>query len=177
MNINEGHRSRVKKRFDDAGLEGFADHEILEFLLFYSITRIDTKPLAKRLLKEFGSIEAVLSASPEKLLRVPGMGSSSSRLFSLVKELSKFCAKRKAFAERPVISSASALMEYLGVAMANLPEEQFRVVFLDNSNRVIREEVMSSGVEDQTAVYPKKVMKRALDLHSTGIIVVNKNTL
>jgi DNA repair protein RadC len=175
MEDNSGHRERLRARFDSTGLDGFADHEILEFVLFMVIPRQDTKPVAKRLLKEFGSLEAVFAASAETLVKVKGVGDKSARFLTLVREVSKLMAKRKAFGSMPVISSASALMEYLGTTMANLPEEQFRVIFFDNSNRIIKDEVLSHGIEDQTAVYPRKVVKRALLLNSTGIIVVHNH--
>ena len=170
-----GHRSRVKERFDNTGLKGFADHEILEMILFYAIKRADTKPAAKRLLHEFGSLEAVFAASTERLRRVRGVGHASARIIKLVWELGALGLRRKAYGDKPRISSASALVNYLGGVMANLPEEQFRVVFVDNSNAVLKDETLSKGIEDQTAVYPRKVMKRALSLHATGIIVAHNH--
>lgn len=175
MDENSGHRERLKTRFDNAGLDGFSEHEVLEFILFFAIVRRDTKPTAKRLLKEFGSLEGVFSASTSALEKVVGVGPASARLVRLFREVFQRVMRRKAFGESPVISSASALLEYLGVTMANLPEEQFRVIFLDNSNRILKDEVLSQGVEDQTAVYPRKVVKRALLLNSTGIIVVHNH--
>lgn len=175
MQENHGHRERLKARFDKSGIEGFSDHEVLEFLLFYAISRKDTKLLAKALLREFGSIEAVFSASAERLVKVNGIGQSAARLICFFRESSHFAIKRKAFNEMPAISSASMLMDYLGATMANLPEEQLRVIFLDNSNRILKDEILSEGIEDQTAVYPRKVVKRALMLNATGIIVVHNH--
>lgn len=175
MQDHSGHRERLKCRFDQTGLDGFSEHEILELLLFFCIPRKDTKAIAKTLLKEFGSFAGVFAASAESLQKVKGVGENSARLIRFFSETSKLSIRRKAFAELPVISSASALMEYLGATMANLPEEQLRVIFLDNSNRILKDEVLSEGIEDQTAVYPRKVVKRALMLNSTGIIVVHNH--
>lgn len=175
MEDNSGHRERLKDRFDCSGLEGFSEHEVLELVLFYIIPRKDTKPLGKRLLAEFGSLESVFAASADSLMRVRGIGPGCARLLGLFREVSQLVVRRKAFGESPVISSASALLEYLGATMANLPEEQFRVIFLDNSNRILKDEVLSHGIEDQTAVYPRKVVKRALLLNSTGVIVVHNH--
>ncbi len=175
MEDNQGHRNRLRQRFDASGLDSFADHEILEFLLFFVIAQKDTKVAAKNLLTEFGSLEGVFSAPVDHLKKVAGVGESSARLIRFFRDVSQRISKRKAFADQPVISSASSLTDYLGAAMANLPEEQFRVVFLDNSNRILKDEVLSEGVEDQTAVYPRKVVKRALMLNATGIIVVHNH--
>ncbi|MEW6709739.1 MAG: DNA repair protein RadC [Candidatus Riflebacteria bacterium] len=175
MEDNQGHRKRLRQRFDASGLDSFADHEILEFLLFFVIAQKDTKVVAKKLLAEFGSLEGVFSAPVDHLKKVAGVGESSARLIRFFRDVSQRISKRKAFADQPVISSASSLIDYLGTAMANLPEEQFRVIFLDNSNRILKDEVLSEGVEDQTAVYPRKVVKRALMLNATGIIVVHNH--
>jgi DNA repair protein RadC len=172
---NSGHRERLRARFDENGIEAFSEHEILEFILFFARPRVDTKSIAKKLLKEFGSIESVFAAGKESLLKIEGVGEKSVRLLKLFLEISHLAARRKAYASSPVISSASSLVEYLGKVMANLPEEQFRVIFLDNSNRIIKDEILSDGIEDQTAVYPRKVVKRALLLNSTGIIVVHNH--
>ncbi|GAB4269916.1 MAG: DNA repair protein RadC [Candidatus Rifleibacteriota bacterium] len=174
-NANEGHRERIRHRFDNAGLNSFAEHEILELVLTYAIPRVDTKVIAKGLLREFGSLEGVFAANSDAICKVKGIGPAGARLLRLISEVAKYVVKKKAFGDAPVISSASALIDYLGATMANLPEEQFRVIFLDNSNRIIKDEVLSDGIEDQTAVYPRKVVKRALMLNSTGIIVVHNH--
>jgi DNA repair protein RadC len=175
MQDNSGHRERLKQRFDHTGLTGFSDHEVLEFLLFFVIPRKDTKALAKSLIQEFGSLEAVFVANQESLTKIKGVGENTARLIRFFREASQYAVKRKAFGEAPIISSASALLDYLGATMANLPEEQFRVIFFDNSNRILKDEILSEGIEDQTAVYPRKVVKRALMLNATGFIVVHNH--
>ncbi len=172
---NAGHRRRVCERFDKAGLDGFSDHEVLEMLFYYIFTRKDTKPLAKDLLKEFGSLEKVFAASADQICRIDGLGPAASRLVAFVREISLLLGQRRAHASEAVISNGSDLIRYLGVAMENLPEEQLRVIFVNNANRIIKDEVLSRGVEDQTAVFPRQIMKRAMTLHATGIIVVHNH--
>ncbi len=170
-----GHRQRIRERFDRAGIEGFADHEILEYLLFYINRQKDTKPIAKALLQAFGGLPEVFAAKREQLLEVEGMGAESARFIQLVRGISQLLLRKKAYGRAPSISSASDLLQYLAGSMANLPEEEFRVVFVDNANSIIRDEVISKGVENQTAVYPKQVIRRALALHATGIVVVHNH--
>ncbi len=172
---NAGHRQRIFQRFDRAGLDGFADHEILEMLLFYVFARKDTKMLAKELLKEFGSLEKIFALSADQICRIDGLGPSASRLVVLVREISLLLGQRRALAADVAVSNGSDLIRYLGMAMENLPEEQLRVIFVNNANRIIKDEVLSRGVEDQTAVFPRQIMKRAMSLHATGIIVVHNH--
>ncbi|KAF1080106.1 MAG: UPF0758 family protein [Candidatus Rifleibacterium amylolyticum] len=174
-NDNTGHRERLRRRFDETGLDGFADHEVLELLLFYTFARKDTKPVAKALLKELGSLEKVLSADLQQLCSVPGMGEASARLFIVLRALMQRVGRNRLLDTAPAIASGSVLIDYLGTSMESLPEEQLRVIFVNNLNRVIKDEVLSSGTEDQTAVYPRKIMKRAMALHATGIIVVHNH--
>lgn len=169
------HRQRVFKRFDNTFLEGFSDHEVLEMLLFYVFEQKDTKTIAKILLNEFGSIEKIFAANAEQLCSVRGIGPASARLLIFFREVTQLLSKRRAFREEPVISAASSLIAYLGTSMQDLPEEQLRVLFVNNSNKIIKDEVLSHGVEDQTAVYPRKIMKRAMALNATGIIVVHNH--
>lgn len=174
-NPNAGHRKRIYERFDKAGIEGFSDHEVLEMLLCFVFVRIDTKPLAKALLSEFGSLEKVFSANAEQICRIDGIGPAASRLIVFMREISLILGRRRAMSSDATISSGSDLIKYLGAAMENLPEEQLRVIFVNNANRIIKDEVLSRGVEDQTAVFPRQIMKRAMALHATGIIVVHNH--
>lgn len=175
LSENAGHRSRIFERFDNAGIESFSEHEVLEMLLYYVFTRKDTKTLAKAMLKEFGCLEKVFAATSEQLCRIKGMGPVSSRLLIFMREVSLLLGRRRAFASDVAISNGSDLIRYLGAAMEHLPEEQLRVIFLNNSNRIIKDEVLSRGVEDQTAVFPRQIMKRAMAVHATGFIVVHNH--
>jgi len=170
-----GHRERLKERFDKAGLEGFSEHEILELLLFYVRPRVDTKPIAKALLSEFESLEGVLSAKSEALKAVPGIGEEAARFIHLIKKISEFAIRAKAVGTSPTLCTNSELLKYLCASMANLVEEQFRVIFLDGGNRILKDEVISHGIENQTVVYPRLVMKKALSHHATGIIAAHNH--
>lgn len=174
-NENSGHRDRLRRRFDENGFDSFADHEVLEMLLFYSFARKDTKLIAKALLKEFGSLEKVFAADKAQLCNVSGVGPAAARLLGVLRSLMQRIGRNKLLDTTPAIASGSVLMTYLGSSMETLPEEQLRVIFVNNLNRVIKDEVISSGTEDQTAVYPRKIMKRAMALHATGIIVVHNH--
>ncbi len=174
-NPNAGHRKRIYERFDLAGIDGFSDHEILEMLLFFVFKQIDTKPIAKALLAEFGCLEKVFAADAEQICRIDGLGPSASRLIVFMREISLVLGRRRAKSADVSIANGSDLIKYLGAAMENLPEEQLRVIFVNNANRIIKDEVLSRGVEDQTAVFPRQIMKRAMALHATGIIVVHNH--
>ena len=174
-NPNAGHRKRIYERFDNAGIEGFSDHEILEMLLYFVFSQIDTKPLAKALLSEFGSLEKVFAANAEQICRIDRLGPAAARLIVFMREISLIMGRRRAMSSDAAISNGSDLIKYLGAAMENLPEEQLRVIFVNNANRIIKDEVLSRGIEDQTAVFPRQIMKRAMALHATGIIVVHNH--
>ena len=120
-NPNEGHRQRLYQRFDNTGLDGFADHEILEMLLFYVYRQRDTKGLAKSLLKEFGSLEKVFSAGSEQVCKIPGIGPASARIIAMMREVSILLSRRRALSADACISNGSDLIRYLGTAMENLP--------------------------------------------------------
>ncbi|MBF0502467.1 MAG: DNA repair protein RadC [Candidatus Riflebacteria bacterium] len=172
---HEGHRLRLRERYDKSGFEAFADHEVLEFALTYIIPYSDVKPQAKALLKRFGDIPGVFAARRENLMEVPGIGPAAARFLHVLREIAQIALKKMTLGKNPVLKSAADLVAYLGAEMSNLQEEQFRVVFLDHSNTVIKDETLSHGIEEQTAVYPRKVMKRALALHATGIIVAHNH--
>jgi DNA repair protein RadC len=169
-----GHRERLRERFSEKGPEALADYELLEMFLFRSIPRIDTKPLAKTLLKRFGSVAEVLGA-PEGLLReIKGVGPQVAADLKLVAAL----AHRFTRAEikgREVLSSWDRLLDYCRAAMAFETREQFRILFLDKKNALIADEVLQEGTVDHTPVYPREVVKRALELSSSAIILVHNH--
>lgn len=171
----KGHRKRLKERFTRSGFEGFADHEIIELLLSFTILRRDTKLLAKKLLKTFGSIPEIFAAKHEHLLNIKGLGPASAMFISLIRDFGELALKKRMYASEANLSSIADLVTFLKGSMANLHEEEFRVVYVNHANQVIKDETLSKGTEDQTAVYPRKVMKRALDLHATGIFVAHNH--
>ena len=168
-----GHRDRLRLRFKTAP-DALADYELLELLLFRVIQRADTKPLAKSLLSRFGTVAEVLGA-PEKLLaETPGIGPSIALELKIVEAISKRSA-RSTVMEREVLGSWSQVIAYCTTAMAYETREQFRILFLDKKNRLIAEEVQQQGTVDHTPVYPREVVRRALELSATAIILVHNH--
>lgn len=170
---NLGHRERLRARLL-SDHEELLDHELIEYLLTLVLPRIDTKPIAKRLLEEFGGIGPLLSADPESLRRVKGMGDSAVSAIRVV-QASAQRILRGAVIDRPVLSSWQALLDYLRATLAHRATEQFWVLHLDGKNVLIRDEKMSEGTVDQAAVHVREVIRRALELASTSIILVHNH--
>lgn len=174
-----GHRQRLRDRFLAQGPESVQDYELLELILAGAIPRRDVKPLAKELLKSFGSLWQVIHASPDKLRGVKADGASlaSDAAVAAVRVVGAAAlrAMRQQVLKRPVLSSWNALIEYCTAAMAHEPTEQFRLLFLDCRNTLIADEVQQRGTVDHTPVYPREVIKRALELESTAIILVHNH--
>jgi DNA repair protein RadC len=167
-----GHRDRLRERALAGGLAALPDYEILELHLFRSVPRGDVKPLAKQLLARFGSLGGVLGATPEELKTVKGVGDALALDLKLLHEAALRTA-RETVAKRPVISSWSALLAYVKAALAHEAREQFRVLFLDKKNQLIADEVMNRGTVDHAPVYPREVMRRALELSASAVILVH----
>ena len=167
-------RDRLRERFLKSGVDGVQDYELLEMILFAAIPRRDVKPLAKDLLKEFGSISGILTASITDLQKVKGLSENAAILFKTVQAL----AQKMLWADiekQPVLSSWQKLLDYCHVAMAHEKREHFRVLFLNRKNQLMADEVQQTGTVDQAAVYPREVVKRALDLGATAIILVHNH--
>jgi DNA repair protein RadC len=169
-----GHRDRLRERAASAGLAALPDYELLELLLFRAVPRGDVKPLAKQLIARFGSLGAVLGAGAEALKTVPGVGEAIALDLALVQEAALRAAKEQV-ARRPVISSWSALLAYVKTALAHEPREQVRVLFLDKKNQLIADEVAGRGTVDHAPVYPRELMRRALELSASAIILVHNH--
>ncbi|MBF0546498.1 MAG: RadC family protein [Candidatus Riflebacteria bacterium] len=169
------HRSRLRERFDSAGIAGFAEHEVIEFLLTFAIPRVDTKPIAKKLMSEFTDIPGIFSANREQLEKISGIGPNASRFLILLKEVSQLVVKRKVLTSKKQILNGRDVVEYYSAVMANLNEEEFRVLYLNQANRVISDEILSKGVEEQTAVYPRKILRQAVFLYATCLILVHNH--
>jgi DNA repair protein RadC len=170
----DGHRARLRARFLAGGPDAIAEHELIEMTLFLALPRRDTKPLARALLARFGSYAAVISASVPDLLEVEGLGEAGVAALKTVQA----AAVRLARAEvlyRPVLSNWESLIDYLQAVMSREKIEQFRVLFLDNRNRLLAEEAQSTGTVNHTPVYPREVVKRALELHASAIILVHNH--
>ncbi|MDQ3558194.1 MAG: DNA repair protein RadC [Pseudomonadota bacterium] len=169
-----GHRDRLRARFRDGGAAALADYELLELALFRALPRRDTKPLAKALLTKFGTLSEVLAAAPLRLKEVEGIGDSVVSELKLIKAFAERTAG-EAVRKRPVLTSWSALLHYCRAAMAFEEREQFRVLFLDKKNALIADEVQGSGTVDHTPVYPREVIRRALELSASAIILVHNH--
>lgn len=169
-----GHRARLRKRLLEGGADALADHEVIEYLLMTAIPRRDTKPIARTLLKQFGTLAGVFNADPAALARHPGMGETSAAALRIVALAARRLARTEATAQ-PMLSSWRALIDYLTIDMAHLTVERVRVLYLDTKNRLIRDEHVSDGSIDEAAIHPREVIRRALDLGATAIIVVHNH--
>ena len=169
-----GHRDRPRQRFLDAGDAALPDYELLELLLFRSIPQRDVKPLAKQLIQHFGSFAEVIGAPLTRLREVKGVGESVALDLKIVEAALKRAMKGQV-AKKPVLSSWSSVIDYCRLAMAFAEREQFRILFLDKKNALIADEVQQTGTVDHTPVYPREVMRRALELSATALILVHNH--
>ncbi|HZQ00550.1 MAG TPA: DNA repair protein RadC [Reyranella sp.] len=168
-----GHRARVRERVLKAGIDSLPDYELLELLLFYAIERIDTKPLAKRLLERFGTLGDVFAAEPAQL-REFDIDQRTLVLFRALRESGRRLAERKV-KDMPVLTNWQQLIDYCHTALAHEKTEQFRILFLDRKNVLIADEVQQRGTIDHTPVYPREVVKRALALNAAALILVHNH--
>jgi DNA repair protein RadC len=169
-----GHRERLRERFRDAGSEAVTDYELLELLLFRALPRRDVKPLAKELIARFGSFAEVVSAPVERLAEIKGLGDAAITELKVVQAAANRLARGQV-KRRTVLSSWSTVLDYCRTAMAFADKEQFRILFLDKRNQLIADEVQQVGTVDHTPVYPREVVKRALELSATAVILVHNH--
>jgi DNA repair protein RadC len=169
-----GHRERLRGRFREAGADAVSDYELLELLLFRALPRRDVKPLAKSLLEKFGSFAEVITAPEARLAEVKGLGDSGVTELKIVQAAASRLLRGKV-KKRPALSSWSAVLDYCRTAQAFADRELFRVLFLDKRNQLIADEVQQTGTIDHTPVYPREVVKRALELSATAIILVHNH--
>jgi DNA repair protein RadC len=169
-----GHRSRLRERFMTGGAAALPDYELLELVLYRAFQRGDVKPLAKALIRHFGSFAEVISASPARLKEVKGVGDRVVEELKLV-QAAALRLGQGSLLNRPALTSWPAVLEYCHACMAYSPKEQFRILFLDRKNVLIADEVQQEGTVDHTPVYPREVIKRALELSATAIILVHNH--
>ena len=168
------HRKRLRARFLEGGAAAMPDYELLEMLLFGAIPRADVKPLGRALLERFGNLAEVISASPAALRQVDGVGESVICALKLAEAMAARLARAKVI-NRPVLSSWHALLDYCHTAMAHREAEHFRVLFLDRKNALIADEEQGRGTVDHVPVYPREVLRRALEINASALILVHNH--
>ncbi|GAA3846577.1 DNA repair protein RadC [[Pseudomonas] carboxydohydrogena] len=169
-----GHRERLRDRFRDAGPDALSDYELLEMVLFRALPRRDVKPLAKTLIARFGSFAEVVHAPEARLREISGLGDAAVTEMKLIAATASRVAKGQV-KQRTVLSSWSSVIDYCRTAMAFADKEQFRILFLDKRNQLIADELQQVGTVDHTPVYPREVVKRALELSATAIVLVHNH--
>ncbi len=169
-----GHRERLRRRFREAGPDSLPDYELLELILFRAAPRRDTKPLAKALIARFGTFAETLNAPEELLREVPGIGEAAITELKLVRAAALRLMRGEVL-ERPVLSSWAQVLDYCRASMGFASKEQFRILFLDKRNQIIADEVQQTGTVDHTPVYVREVVKRALELSATAIVLVHNH--
>ena len=169
-----GHRDRLRERFLLGGADTLPDYELMELVLFAAIPRRDVKPLAKALLAKFGSFAEIIAAPRERLLETDGIGEGVVTQLKVIEAAALRLAKTRLIG-RPALSSWAALLDYCAAAMARGVREEFRVLFLDRKNILIADEVQSAGTIDHTPVYPREIVKRALELGASAMILVHNH--
>lgn len=169
-----GHRERLRKRFREGGAQSLPDYELLELVLFRAMPRRDTKPLAKAILARFGTFAEAMNAPEDLLLEVPGLGDAAVTEIKLVRAAALRLMQGEV-RERPVLSSWQGVLDYCRAAMGFEAKEQFRILFLDKRNQIIADEIQQEGTVDHTPVYVREVVKRALELSATAIVLVHNH--
>lgn len=169
-----GHRERLRARFLEGGSNALPDYELLELVLFRAIPRRDVKGLAKDLIKRFGSFAEVVAASSSLLMEVPGIKDAAVTELKLIEAAAQRFAKGE-IAKKPILGSWAKVLDYCRTSMAFADREQFRILFLDNRNGLIADEVQQTGTVDHTPVYPREVVRRALELSATAVILVHNH--
>jgi DNA repair protein RadC len=168
------HRKRLRTRFMEGGATAMPDYELLELVLFRAIPRQDVKPLARLLLDTFGDFNRVVTAAPGRLLMVKGVGEAVVQELKIVEAAAQRMMRARVI-NRPVLSSWDALLDYCHTTMAHRETEQFRILFLDRKNVLIADEEQARGTVDHVPVYPREVVKRALELNASALILVHNH--
>ena len=170
----KGHRARLRERLLKGGAEALADYEVLEYLLFAAIKQGDTKPVAKALIERFGSLAGVLNADPRALQQVKGVGETSAAALKAVATAARRMARNEVSA-KPVLGSWQSLVDYLTTDMAHLTVERVRVLYLDTKNRLIDDHHVGDGSIDEAAIHPREVIRRAMDVGASALILVHNH--
>lgn len=168
------HRQRLRARFAEGGAAAMPEYELLELVLFRTIPRQDVKPLARRLLDAFGDLNRVVTAPAPRLLDIPGVGEAVVQDLKILEAVAQRMMRARVM-NRPVLSSWDALLDYCHTAMAHRETEQFRVLYLDRKNVLVADEEQARGTVDHVPVYPREVVKRALELNASALILVHNH--
>lgn len=168
------HRQRLRARFAEGGAAAMPEYELLELVLFRTIPRQDVKPLARRLLDAFGDLNRVVTAPAPRLLDIPGVGEAVLQDLKIIEAVAQRMMRARVM-NRPVLSSWDALLDYCHTAMAHRETEQFRVLYLDRKNVLVADEEQARGTVDHVPVYPREVVKRALELNASALILVHNH--
>jgi DNA repair protein RadC len=171
---HSGHRDRLRERFTTGGADALADYELLELVLFMAIPRKDTKPLAKQLLKEYGSLPELLAAPIHQLTQNAGVSLNTAIALKAISATAHRMLKQDIM-QKPILNSWSRLMDYCMATMAHEGREHFRLLFLNKKNQLIADEIQGSGTVDHTPAYPREIIKRALELSATALILVHNH--
>jgi DNA repair protein RadC len=169
-----GHRARLRQRLFEGGPDALLDHELVEYLLALAIPRRDTKPIAKKLIREFGGFGGLLAADPRAIARVGELSEGAVAALKIA-QASALRLLKEEVKGRPVLGSWQALLDYLHADMAHEAVERVRVLFLNSKNMLIRDELMWEGSVDESAVYIREIIRRALDFHATALIIVHNH--
>jgi DNA repair protein RadC len=169
-----GHRKRLKQKFLTAGIEAFHEYEVVELLLTFAIPRKDVKPLAKDLLREFGSLKGIVDAEIGDLARISGIGKESAIVIKFIRELATLYLEQKAKA-KPQIACTSELFDFCRTAMGGKKDEEFCVIYLDAQNQIIEFEIVQKGIANQAVVYPRQVLEKALRKKASALILAHNH--
>ena len=170
----EHHRQRLRERFVQGGVEAIPDYELLELVLFRALPRCDVKPVANRLIEKFGDFSRVISAPIDQLQAVRGVGAAVATELKVIEAAAHRLARARVI-NRPVLSSWDALLDYCRTALSHKDLEQFRILYLDRKNVLIADEAQAQGTVDHVPVYPREVVKRALELNASALILVHNH--
>lgn len=175
-NLGEGHRERLRKRYIKSGLEGFNDYEVLELLLTYSIARKDVKPIAKELIEKFGTIDELTKSDIKSLLEVDGIGEGSAVFLKLIGDIALTLYREK-IEDKDIltIKSKNSLLSYLRGEIGYSPREEFKILFLDTSNKLIASETLFSGTIDKSAIYPREIVERVIKNRAKSVIFAHNH--
>ena len=174
--LGEGHRERLRKRYIKSGLEGFNDYEVLELLLTYSIARKDVKPIAKKLIEKFGTIDEIAKSDVKSLLEVDGIGEGSAIFLKLIGDIALTLYREK-IEDKDIltIKSKNSLLSYLRGEIGYSPREEFKILFLDSSNKLIASETLFYGTIDKSAIYPREIVERVIKNRAKSVIFAHNH--